>query len=99
MTSSMTYFIAPVRGVYHFEIHVFGMGNASHGSGVKLIKSGEHICIAYEHQPAYNVKASNRAKLLREVRDVVYVQSSANSRVHDSEDHHTSFSRHRLFTL
>lgn len=85
------FFIAPVRGVYHFDIHVFRIGDASHGSGAKLIKNGDHICIAYENQPSYNVK------LFLEVRDIVYKQSSANSGVHDSEDHHASFSGRLLF--
>ncbi|XP_032418457.1 complement C1q-like protein 4 [Xiphophorus hellerii] len=93
------FFIAPVRGVYHFEFFIYGHGHASHGSGAVLFKNGEHIVIGYGHQASLGVNGGNSATLLLEVGDVVFLRQCQNSRIHDSHSHHTTFSGHLLFPM
>uniref|UniRef100_A0A671V2X9 Cerebellin 10 n=1 Tax=Sparus aurata TaxID=8175 RepID=A0A671V2X9_SPAAU len=93
------FFIAPVRGAYHFEFHIYGHGHASHGSGALLVKNGENIFIAIEHQPSGTVNPSNGVTLLLEVGDVVFMHQWPNTRITDSQNHHTTFSGHLIFTM
>uniref|UniRef100_A0A3B5QEI3 C1q domain-containing protein n=1 Tax=Xiphophorus maculatus TaxID=8083 RepID=A0A3B5QEI3_XIPMA len=91
-------FTAPVRGVYHFEFHIYGHGSPNPTSAV-LIKNGEQICTSYTSQPAGAQKASNGVSLLLEIGNVVYLRMWANSWVHDNQNRHTTFSGHLLFTM
>ncbi|XP_062375617.1 caprin-2-like [Sardina pilchardus] len=92
-------FTAPIRGVYHFLVYAHGLGHASIPTGLSLHKNEEHVVIAYSHQRSLRVDTSNGASLLLEVGDVVYVKLWPNCLVHDSYNHHTTFSGHLLFPM
>ncbi|KAL2083038.1 hypothetical protein ACEWY4_020811 [Coilia grayii] len=92
-------FTAPIRGVYFFVVFVYGVGNASTATGVSLYRNGEHVVVAYAHQPSSVVRASNGASLLLEKGDVVYVKLWSGAWVNDNQNHHTTFSGHLLFPM
>ncbi|TDH05346.1 hypothetical protein EPR50_G00143690 [Perca flavescens] len=90
-------FTAPVRGAYNFEWTV-----AAHGDGhtaAWLVKNSEQVFIAWEHQAAGFMSASNGATLLLEVGDVVFVRLRAGTRVYDDGLHFITFSGHLLFPM
>ncbi|XP_027877833.1 complement C1q-like protein 4 [Xiphophorus couchianus] len=91
-------FTAPVRGVYHFDFHIYGGGSTTPVSAA-LIKNGEHICVSWTHQTAGAQKTSNGVSLLLEIGDVVFLRMWANSWVFDNADRHTTFSGHLLFIM
>ena len=95
---STGFFTAQVRGVYQFSFFLHG-GGAGHGTGAVLVKNGQPVVIAWEHQPTHSVNPSNGASLLLEAGDVVYVKLWQNAWIYDSQNHHSTFSGHLLFTM
>ncbi|XP_063076074.1 uncharacterized protein LOC134466108 [Engraulis encrasicolus] len=93
-------FTAPVRGVYHFVLFVFGDASATTWTGASLHHNGKHVVIAYEAQVnSHHVTPANGASLLLEVGDVVQVKLWPKAWVRDNGHHHTTFSGHLLFTM
>ncbi|XP_041864975.1 complement C1q-like protein 4 [Melanotaenia boesemani] len=91
-------FVTPVRGVYHFEWYIGGHGGP-HPAAASLMKNGDRIFTAWEHQASHYGTSSNGAALLLEVGDQVYVTQWSQSIIFDNSSHHTSFSGYLLFTM
>uniref|UniRef100_A0AAV2LW13 C1q domain-containing protein n=1 Tax=Knipowitschia caucasica TaxID=637954 RepID=A0AAV2LW13_KNICA len=64
------FFIAPVKGAYHFEFYI-GSHGTNHNSAAALVKNGEHVVIAHERSSDGHSNAANGATLLLEAGDVL----------------------------
>lgn len=93
------FFVAPVRGTYHFEFYVAGYGHDSHRSAAVLVKNGENVCTAYDHRPSHFGSSAHGITLLLEARDVVFLRLYVNSWIYDDGNNYSTFSGHLLFTM
>ncbi|XP_049921941.1 uncharacterized protein LOC126403372 [Epinephelus moara] len=93
------FFIAPVRGAYHFEFYTGAIGHASYGSGAVLVKNGGHTFSTWSHQPSHYGSSANGATLLLEVGDVVFLRLWGHTRIYDGGNRYSTFSGHLLFTM
>uniref|UniRef100_A0A8C6SLX9 C1q domain-containing protein n=1 Tax=Neogobius melanostomus TaxID=47308 RepID=A0A8C6SLX9_9GOBI len=91
------FFIAPVRGAYHFELYIGSYSGNYHSSGVYLVKNGENVVFAHERGPNGHSSAANGATLLLEPGDVVFPRLYHNSNIFDDGNHYSTFSGHLLF--
>ncbi|KAI2644997.1 Complement C1q-like protein 4 [Labeo rohita] len=92
-------FTAPLKGVYVFQISVYGEGHPSYPSSVYLIKNGQRVVMVHGQQASYAVTASKGVVLILEVGDVVFVRLWAGSRLQDNKNYHNTFSGYLLFPL
>lgn len=93
------FFIAPVRGTYHFELYIAGYGHDSHRSAAVLVKNGENVCTAYYHWPSHFGSSAHGITLLLEARDVVFLRLYVNSWIYDDGNNYSTFSGHLLLTM
>ncbi|KAK1899340.1 Complement C1q tumor necrosis factor-related protein 3 [Dissostichus eleginoides] len=93
------FFIAPVRGAYHFEFYIAAHGDESHGSTVVLFKNAGFICTARAHQLSHFGKSASGATLILEVGDVVFLRLWQNTKIYDDRYHYSTFCGHLLFTV
>ncbi|XP_070696343.1 complement C1q-like protein 2 [Pempheris klunzingeri] len=93
------FFIAPVRGAYHFAFYLGAHGHASYFLCATLVKNGEQIVMAYEFQPSHFESSANGVTLLLEVGDVVFLRLWKGSWIYDDSTHPSTFSGHLLFPM
>ncbi|CAL1616709.1 unnamed protein product [Knipowitschia caucasica] len=91
-------FTAPVRGVYHFQVHMLESIGGYTGF-VSLVKNGSKMVAAREDQSSGNGSSSTSMSVLLEAGDVVYVVLWSNARIFDDKNHYNTFSGHLLFTV
>ncbi|CAL1582882.1 unnamed protein product [Knipowitschia caucasica] len=92
-------FTAPVRGVYHFHVHIFELFGGSHYAIVSLVKNGTKMVTAWEVHSSGHGSSSNSMSVLLEAGDEVYVVLWRSARIFDDTDHRNTFSGHLLFTV
>ncbi|CAL9708852.1 unnamed protein product [Knipowitschia caucasica] len=92
-------FTAPVRGVYHFHVHMFEAFGGSYGAWVSLVKNGSKMVVAHERHSSSWASSSNSMSVLLEAGDVVYVVLWSGYRIYDDIYHRNTFSGHLLFTV
>lgn len=91
-------FTAPVKGAYHFEIHIYGIGGKL-ANAASLVHNGRHVVMAYTHQTSGGAKASNGVSLALDKGDVVFVRIWLQAKIFDNLHHHNTFSGHLLFKM
>ncbi|XP_061571763.1 complement C1q tumor necrosis factor-related protein 3-like [Cololabis saira] len=93
------FFTAPVRGTYHFEFYIGGHGHPSHANAAVLVKNGDPVFAAYDHQTSGFANSANGVTLLLEVGDVVFLRLPQNTRIYDNQNHQNTFSGNLLFIM
>ncbi|XDV25672.1 hypothetical protein PO909_029550 [Leuciscus waleckii] len=90
-------FIAPLKGAYMFRVSVYGHGGTA--ASVSIVKNGERVVAAHEHQAKDGLNSSNGVVLILEVGDVVYVSLWSGRRIYENQNTHNTFSGFLLFPL
>ncbi|XP_048011489.1 uncharacterized protein LOC125245087 [Megalobrama amblycephala] len=90
-------FTAPLKGAYMFRFSVYNYGSTT--ATASIVKNGQKVVIAHEHQPQNDLNSSNGVVLILEVGDVVYVRLWSGRRIYDSYNNHNTFSGYLLFPL
>ncbi|XP_048036099.1 uncharacterized protein LOC125261585 [Megalobrama amblycephala] len=90
-------FTAPLKGAYMFRISVYGHGPTA--ATADIVKNGQRVVVAHDHQPQNTLNSSNGVVLILEVGDVVYVRLASGRRIFDNENNHSTFSGYLLFPL
>ncbi|CAM4570683.1 unnamed protein product [Leuciscus chuanchicus] len=90
-------FIAPLKGAYMFRVSVYGHGGTA--ASVSIVKNGERVVAAHEHQAKDGLNSSNGVVLILEVGDVVYVSLWSGRRICENQNNHNTFSGFLLFPL
>ncbi|XP_048035817.1 uncharacterized protein LOC125261242 [Megalobrama amblycephala] len=90
-------FTAPLKGAYMFRVSVYGHGPTP--ATADIVKNGQRVVIAHDHQPQNALSSSNGVVLILEVGDVVYVRLWSGRRVYDVGNKHSTFSGYLLFPL
>uniref|UniRef100_A0A3Q3A510 Cerebellin 10 n=2 Tax=Kryptolebias marmoratus TaxID=37003 RepID=A0A3Q3A510_KRYMA len=93
------FFTAPVKGAYHFEVHILSPVGSGYTAGAALMKNGQRTFTAYESQTSNYQSSSNGVILVLEVGDRVSVSATPNSKIFDNQNNHSTFSGHLLFTM
>ncbi|XP_048014589.1 complement C1q-like protein 4 [Megalobrama amblycephala] len=90
-------FTAPLKGAYMFRVSAFG--HAPTIASAAIVKNGQHVVAAFDHQAQNDLNSSNGVVLILEVGDVVYVRLWNGKRLFDNASNHNSFSGYLLFPL
>ncbi|XP_072541551.1 complement C1q tumor necrosis factor-related protein 3-like [Salminus brasiliensis] len=91
-------FTAPVKGVYYFGFSAFA--NAKNSMGVHLRKNGQQIVSTYDYNSNHkDVNGANRAILLLEKGDQVYIGLWTGLKIFDSYNSVSTFSGFLLFHM
>ncbi|XP_062386945.1 complement C1q tumor necrosis factor-related protein 3-like [Sardina pilchardus] len=92
-------FTAPVKGVYYFSFS--GTNHNSRPMGLRLYKNGQSMVVVYNHPFNHHryETATNGMTLELEKGDQVYMRLYVNTWIADSENDHSTFIGHLLFTV
>ncbi|XP_062870251.1 cerebellin 17 isoform X1 [Trichomycterus rosablanca] len=89
-------FRAPVRGVYHFSMSVFGLTN---WIGVKFFKNGQSVFAMYDAPRGTHETVSRSVTMSLNSGDEVYSKLSAKNQIYDDGNMYNSFSGFLLFQI
>ncbi|KAB5577389.1 hypothetical protein PHYPO_G00209350 [Pangasianodon hypophthalmus] len=91
-------FTAPVKGVYYFGFSAFATGQYS--MGVHLRKNGEQVVATYDYNSSHkDVNGANRAVLILEKGDEVYIGLWSGLHIFDSYNRVSTFTGFLIFPM